>query len=53
MYYKYHVKNLQMETFIYNLYLLIMLKDNHMFKIIKIQIDNILIFGDVKFLIKK
>ena len=42
-----------MKTFIYDLCLLVMSKDNHMLEIIKMQIDNILIFEDVKFLTKK
>ena len=52
-YHKYHVKNLQMKTFIYNLYLLITLRDNHTLGIIEMQIDNILIFGDAKFLMRE
>ena len=53
MYYKHYVKNLQMETFIYDLYLFIITKDNHALKIIKMQINNTLIFEDAKFLTRK
>jgi len=47
------MKNLQMETFTYDPCLLIMSKDNHMLKIIKMQINDTLIFKDIKFLMKK
>ena len=47
------MKNLQIKTFTYNSYLLIILKDNLMLKIIKMQTNNTLIFKDVKFLTKK
>ena len=39
--------------FIYNPYLLITSKDNHALGIIRMQIDNTLIFRNIKFLIKK
>ena len=52
-YYKHHVKNLQIKTFTYDSYLLIMLRDNHALGIIRMQIDNTLIFGDVEFLIRE
>jgi len=42
-----------MKTFTYNLCLLITFKDNPKIEIIKMQIDNILILGDIEFLIKK
>ena len=47
------MKNLQMKIFTYNSCLLVTLKDNHALEIIKMQTNNTLIFGDVKFLIKK
>ena len=37
----------------YDLYLLVIIRDNYMLGIIGMQIDNILIFGDAKFLMKK
>ena len=52
-YYKYHVKNLQMETFTYDSYLLIIFKDNFEIGIIKIQINNILILGNMEFLVRE
>ena len=52
-YYKHHVKNLQIKTFTYNSCLLIMLKDNHVLGIIKMQTNNTLIFRNVKFLIRE
>ena len=53
IYYKHYVKNLQMKIFTYDLYLLITLKNNHALGIIKMQINNILIFRDAEFLIKE
>ena len=47
------MKNLQIKTFMYNSCLLVILKDNHTLKIIGMQIDNTLIFGDVKFLTRE
>ena len=42
-----------MEISIYNPYLLIMLKDNYTLRIIKMQTNDILIFGNVEFLTRK
>ena len=42
-----------MKTFIYDLYLLIIIRDNYMLRIIEMQINNTLIFRDAKFLTKK
>ena len=53
MYYKHHVKNLQMKTFTYDLCLLIMIKDNYALGIIGMQINDTLIFGNAEFLIRE
>ena len=53
MYYKYYMKNLQMKIFTYDLYLLIMFKDNLEIGIIGMQIDDTLILGDIEFLARK
>ncbi|PVH68998.1 hypothetical protein DL98DRAFT_439975, partial [Cadophora sp. DSE1049] len=52
-YYKYYIKNLQIETLTYNLYLLISIKKNSEFGIVKIQTDDTFILGDDSFIIKK
>ena len=53
IYYKHYVKNLQMEIFIYDSCLLVIIKDNHTLGIIRMQINDTLIFRDVKFLMRK
>jgi len=53
MYHKYYVKNLQMETFMYDLCLLITFINNLEIGIIRMQIDDTLILGDIKFLARK
>ena len=47
------MKNLQMKIFTYDLYLLIMFKDNLEIGIIGMQIDDTLILGDIEFLARK
>ncbi len=47
------MKNLQIKIFIYNLYLLVITKGNYTLGIIEMQINNILIFGNAKFLTRK
>ena len=42
-----------MKTFTYNPYLLVITRDNHALGIIRMQINNILIFGNAKFLTRK
>jgi len=42
-----------METFTYNLCLLITFKDNLEIMIIRMQTNDTLILGDIKFLVKK
>jgi len=42
-----------MEISTYDPYLLIMSRDNYMLRIIKMQINDILILGDAEFLTKK
>ena len=46
-------ENLQMKIFTYDLYLLIMFKDNLEIGIIGMQIDDTLILGDIEFLARK
>ena len=53
MYYKHHINFLQIKTSTYDPYLLITFKDNLEIKIIRMQINNTLILGYIKFLAKK
>ena len=53
MYHKHHIKNLQMKTSTYDSCLLITSINNPKIRIIRMQTNDTLILGDIKFLAKK